>query len=311
MIVGVALIAEGELTMGGLIACSILGGHAVAPLGQIAALLTRLSSTRTAYRQLNEIMRQPAEGPAGEALRAGRLKGAIAFKDVTFTYPGAPEPALKDVNFAIAPGERVALLGPIGSGKSTIARLIMGLYPPDTGLVLIDGIDIRQYDPERLRAQIGATMQDVFLLTGSVRDNIALGRAHVNDEEMVRAASVSGTHKFMANLTNGYDLKLADRGEGLSGGQRQSIALARALAGNPAILLLDEPSSAFDAGNEAILIRNLRGEVNGKTLVVVTHRPPVLALVDRIIIMESGRVSADGPRDEILKRITGPRKATA
>ena len=187
----------------------------------------------------------------------------------------------------------------------------MGLYPPDTGLVLIDGIDIRQYDPERVRAQLGATMQDVFLLTGSVRDNIALGRAHVDDEEMVRAASVTGTHSFMANLTNGYDLKLADRGEGLSGGQRQSIALARALAGNPAILLLDEPSSAFDAGNEAILIRNLRGEVNGKTLVVVTHRPPVLALVDRIIIMESGRVSADGPRDEILKRITGPRKATA
>ncbi len=311
VVVGVGLIAKQELTMGGLIACSILAGRAVAPLGQIAGLLTRVATTRTAYRQLNEIMRQPAEGPQGAGLQVAEVRGAIAFKDVTFTYPGAAEPALRDVSFAINPGERVALLGPIGSGKSTVARLIMGLYPPDTGLVLIDGVDIRQYDPETLRSRIGATMQEVVLLTGSVRDNIALGRAEVNDEEMLRVAGITGTHSFMAKLTNGYDLKLADRGEGLSGGQRQSIALARALAGNPTILLFDEPSSAFDSGNEAGLIQRLKDEVQGKTMVVVTHRPPVLALVDRIIIMDGGRITADGPRDEILKRISGPRKATA
>jgi ATP-binding cassette subfamily C protein LapB len=309
VIVGVGLIAEQKLTMGGLIACSILAGRAVAPLAQISQLLSRMTSTRTAYRQLNELMSTPAEGPEGEGLKLSNVKGRIEFRNVSFRYPGAPERALESLNFTVEPGEHVALLGRVGSGKSTIARLVLGLYPPEDGLVMLDGSDIRQLDPLDFRERIGAVLQESVLLTGSVRENIALGRADVGDEEMVRAAELSGTHAFMGQIANGYDLRLADRGEGLSGGQRQSIAVARALAGRPAILLLDEPSSAMDSQTEIALIQRLQEELKGRTLILITHRPPLLALVSRIILLDKGRVAADGPRDEVLKQISRPKAA--
>lgn len=304
VIVGVGKIATNDLTMGGLIACSILAGRAMAPLAQIAQLLSRMTATRTAYRQLDDMMTRPAEGPEGEALRLGRVTGRIEFRGVSFRYPGASENALNGVSFTIQPGEHVAILGRVGSGKSTIAKLILGLYPPSDGLVLIDGTDIRQLDPKSLRANIGAAMQESVLLTGSVRDNITLGRAGIDDEAMVRAAQMSGTHDFMGQIANGYDLRLADRGEGLSGGQRQSIALARALADKPPILVFDEPSSAMDSQTETGLIARLQAELKGRTLVLITHRPPLLALCDRIILLDQGRVVADGPRDQTLKQIT-------
>ncbi|HZF44332.1 MAG TPA: type I secretion system permease/ATPase [Sphingomonadaceae bacterium] len=309
VIVGVGLIATNDLTMGGLIACSILGGRAMAPLAQISQLLSRLSATRTAYRQLNELMRRPAEGPAGEALKLGRVKGRIEFKSVDFRYPGAAEKALDGVSFTIQPGEHVAILGRVGSGKSTVARLILGLYPPEDGLIMVDGTDIRQMDPESLRSNIGAALQESVLLTGSVRDNIMLGRAGIDDEAMIRAAQISGTHEFMGQIVNGYDLRLADRGEGLSGGQRQSIAVARALAGQPPVMLFDEPSSAMDSQTETALIARLRVELQDRTFVLITHRPPLLALCDRVILLDRGRVMLDGPRDEVLKKISGPRPA--
>lgn len=303
VIIGVNMIQNQSLSLGGLIACSILSGRAVAPLGQIAGLLTRITMTRAAYRQINEMMETPAEGPAENPLQLAKVDGRIEFRNVDFRYPGAPEKALKDVSFTIQPGERVAVLGRVGSGKSTVAKLILGLFPPEDGLVMLDGTDIRQLQPSKMRAFIGSAMQENILLSGSVRENIMLGRAGIDDEEMIRAATISGTHQFMGRVANGYDLRLADRGEGLSGGQRQSIAIARAIAGKPAVFVLDEPTSAMDSQTEAALLERITSELQNRTLVLITHRPPMLRLVSRIILMDGGRVVADGPRDAILKRM--------
>jgi ATP-binding cassette subfamily C protein LapB len=213
------------------------------------------------------------------------------------------------VSFTIQPGEHVALLGRVGSGKSTIARLVLSLYEPEDGLVMIDGTDIRQLSPESLRRNVGAALQESVLLTGSVRENIVLNREGIGDEEMIRAAELSGTHQFMGAIANGYDLRLADRGEGLSGGQRQSISIARALAASPQILVFDEPSSAMDSQTETGLIQRLQQELKGRTLVLITHRPPLLQLVDRILLIDKGKVALDGPRDQVLKQITRPQAA--
>lgn len=303
VILGVFKIADQSLTMGGLIACSILAGRAVSPLGTIAHLLTRINAARTAYQQINQMMEQPPEGPAGEGLRLPNMQGDIEFRDVDFRYPGAPELALSRVSFKVEAGEHVALIGPIGSGKSTIARLIIGLYPPTSGLVLIDGTDIRQLTTASLRAKVGALFQDTALLTGTIRDNIMLGREDVGEEEMLRASKLAMVHDFVSRMPNGYDLKLADRGEGLSGGQRQSIAMARALVGQPPIIVFDEPTSSVDTETEARLMQNLRKEFEGRTLLLITHRPSLLALVDRVILLANGRVVLDGTPDTISQKV--------
>jgi ATP-binding cassette, subfamily C, bacterial LapB len=204
VIAGVGMIASQSLTMGGLIACSILSGRAVAPLAQIATLLSRLTMTRTAYRQLDKFMETPSEGQGADSLALDKVAGQIEFRAVHFTYPGATEAALNGVSFQITPGEKVAILGRVGSGKSTIARIILGLYPPESGLVLVDGTEVRQLNADRLRRHIGSVLQDTVLLSGTVRDNIALDRAHVDDEELLRAARLSGTHDFMGRLANGW-----------------------------------------------------------------------------------------------------------
>ncbi len=304
VIVGVYMIANRELTMGSLVATSILAGRCVAPLGQIANLLTRLSHTRSAYGHLDRLMQGGGEARAdNEYLRRPSLDGGIEFRNVTFRYPGATARALDDVSFNIAPGERVAIVGRVGSGKSTIARLILGLYEPSDGAVLVDGADVRQLHPDDLRHNIGAVLQDVFLLSGTVRENISLGEPMIDDAAVLRAAKLSGTHDFIGQVPNGYDLRLADRGEGLSGGQRQSIAIARALAHERAILLFDEPTSAMDIQSENALISRLELELRGRTVVLVTHRQSMLKLVDRIIILDKGKVVAAGPRDDVLKSV--------
>ena len=303
VIVGVFQVADNQLTLGGLIACSILAGRAVAPLAQISQLVGRITATRTAYRHVRQLMDQPKEGPEGEPMELATTQGAIELRGVTFAYPGGSAPALENVNLKIEPGEHVALLGRVGSGKSTIARLMLGLYPPQEGMVLIDGVDLAQFDPYSLRAQIGSVLQEPALFSGTIRENIVLERPFIDSEEMLRSSRVSGTDLFVSRISNGYDLRLVDRGDGLSGGQRQSIAVARALAGKPPIVIMDEPTSAMDAQTEADLIGRLESELKGRTLVMVTHRQPLLKLVDRIIIMDRGKVVADGPRDKVLKKL--------
>jgi ATP-binding cassette, subfamily C, bacterial LapB len=304
VIMGAIMITENELTMGGLIACSMLGGRAIAPLSQIANLLSRLVAVKTSYRQLNALVQTPSEMQNG-GLRPSALAGGIAFRNVGFAYPGADQASLSDVSFSIQPGEKVALLGRVGSGKSTVSRIIAGLYSPQEGQVLIDGTEIRQLDMDSYRDKLGYCLQDTVLLSGTVRDNIRLGHDAIDDDEMLRVAQISGTHDFMGRLANGYDLILSDRGESLSGGQRQSIAIARALAGRPKIVLLDEPSSAMDNQTEQGLIQRLENELKDRTVILVTHRLPLLKMVTRVILMDQGKIVADGPRDEILKKLMG------
>lgn len=301
---GVYLIVDQQLTSGALIAVSILAGRCVAPLGQVAGLLTRLSSTRAAYERLDKFMTAGGEVEEGASpVRRKRLDGSIAFKNVVFHYPGSKTRVLDDVSFTIEPGEKVAIVGRVGSGKSTIARLVLGLYQPSEGQVLIDGADVRQLHPDDLRRNIGSVLQDVTLFSGSIRDNIALGDAAVDDAALLRLAKLSGTHDFVGQLANGYDLKLADRGEGLSGGQRQSIAIARALGQNPPIVIFDEPTSAMDSQSENALVSRMEAELKGKTFLLVTHRQPMLKLVDRIIILNAGKIAVQGPRDDVLRSL--------
>lgn len=303
VIAGVFLIASHDLTTGGLIACSILAGRAVQPLGTIAQLLSRLSATQTAYRQLNAMMMTPSEGPVSGALKPAMFAGRIEFRNVEFKYPGATEKSLDGINLVIEPGQKVALLGRVGSGKSTMTRLILGLYDPQEGVVTIDGTDVRQLDPDTLRRNIGVALQEPTLLSGSVRENITLDRPGVGDEEMLRASELAGSHAFMGKITNGYDLRLADRGEGLSGGQKQTISLARALVGMPPIMIFDEPTSAMDAQTENALIERLQAELAGRTVVLISHRTALLRLVDRIIIVDGGKIITDGPRDQVLAQL--------
>lgn len=310
VIFGVFAIANQTLTLGGLIACSILAGRVVAPLNTIASLLTRLNAARTAYRQINMFMDQPVEGPSGSGLPIGHIDGAIEFRNVDFRYPNAPELALSDISFRIEKGEHVGLFGPIGSGKSTIARLMIGLYPPSSGLVLIDGTDIRQLSPSDLRGKIGALLQDNVLLTGSIRENILLGRKEVSDDEMLRASKVTLAHEFISRFPSGYDLNLADRGESLSGGQRQSIAMTRALIGKPPILVMDEPTSSVDADTEKRLMANLQEEFKGRTLLLITHRPSLVRMVDRILMVSNGKLVLDGTPDSIRNQVANIRSAT-
>lgn len=296
---GVFLIAEGSLSMGALIAGVILTGRCLAPLGQIAQTLARLQQARAAYRALDRLMSAPVDRPLSRRyLSRPDLKGSIMFEGVSFTYPGADVPTIENVSFAIAPGERVAILGRSGSGKSTLARLLLGLYEPVSGRVLIDETDTRQIDPAELRAAMGAVLQEAWLFAGSVRDNIAVTRPAADDQEILDAAKLAGAHDFLSQHPRGYDLVLKERGESLSGGQRQMLCLARALLGGPKMLVLDEPTSAMDLQSEAALIARLKPALNGRTSVIITHRPQLLALVGRVIVMERGKIVQDVPRSE-------------
>ncbi|QPC98290.1 type I secretion system permease/ATPase [Qipengyuania soli] len=310
VIVGVFSLADNRLTMGGLIACSILAGRAIAPLAQISQLVSRITATRTAYRQVRALMERPPEGPGADAIELDKPRGEIELRNVAFQYPGATNKALDGVSLKIAPGEKVGLIGRVGSGKSTLARMILGLYPPQEGMVLFDGIDIAQLAPASLRNSVASVLQEPALFSGTIRENIVLGRNAVDDEEMLRVARLSGTDAFASRIPRGYDLRLVDRGEGLSGGQRQSIAIARALAGKPPVVVMDEPTSAMDAQTEADLIARLKDEFAKRTLIVVTHRQPLLTLVDRLVVVDDGKIMADGPRDEVLSKLARAARGT-
>jgi ATP-binding cassette subfamily C protein LapB len=302
VVYGAVLVISGEITSGVLIAAVILTGRALAPLALISQALTRLHQARSSYRSLEELMNAPGEHPVErQFLARPTLSGEISFQNVTFAYPDQQGAALDDVSFDITPGERVAILGPIGSGKSTIARLLLGLYKPTAGSVLADGIDIRQIDPTDLRRNIGAVLQEPWLLSGSLRENIALGAVRPRDEEILEAARLAGVEAFASRHPEGYEMRLGERGQGLSGGQRQAVVLARALMGDPPILLLDEPTAAMDVQSEAALIQRLKSARPGRTMVLITHRVSLLDLVDRVIVIDAGKVVADGPKSLVAR----------
>ena len=225
------------------------------------------------------------------------------FKDVSFRYPGAPVAAIHNVSFTIEPGERVGIIGRVGSGKSTLHKLLLGLYEPDEGSILFDGTESRQIDPVDLRRNIGCVPQEVELFRGSVRDNITIGTPQASDAAVLRAAELATADDFVSRHPMGYDLPVGERGESLSGGQRQAIAAARAILHEPAIVLLDEPTSSMDSGAEARLKKNFGAALSGKTLILITHRASLLSLVDRLIVLEAGAVLADGPKEAVLKAI--------
>ena len=304
---GVFLVTEGQASMGALVASVMLTGRALAPLGQLAQTLTRVNQARSAYRNLNTLMQAESERPAGRNwINRSGFNGQISFSNVHFSYPDQSEDTLNGVSFTINPGEKVAILGQIGSGKSTIARLLLGLYAPRVGSVLLDGLDIRQIDPGDLRRNIGSVLQDVWLFSGSVRENIASGAIRPRDEDLVEAGHVAGVEDFVAHNPGGYDLRIAERGEGLSGGQKQAIALARALIGRPPVLLLDEPTSAMDVKTEAQVIQRLKQATQDTTMVIVTHRTSLLNLVDRVIVIEGGKIGADGPKSLLTQHSRRP-----
>ena len=312
IVIGVYLIAERQLTMGALIACSMLSSRAMAPAGQIIGLMLQYQGARTALESLDKVMAQPMEREHGESLVHRReFSGEIEFRNVRFAYPDHKDHALDGVSFKINPGDRVALIGRVGSGKTTLQKLILGLYQPSEGAVLIDGIDVRQLDPADLRRNVGYVSQDVTLFYGTLRENIAFGLPYADDSAVVAAAETAGLADFINRHPRGFDMQVGERGEMLSGGQRQSVGIARAVLHNAPLLLLDEPTSAMDFSTEATVTQRISQFARGKTVVLVTHRTSMLALVNRVIVIDNGKVVADGPRERILEALQAGRIAKA
>jgi len=308
---GVYLIHAGYLSMGGLIAVTMLGGRAIMPLGQAVGLLMQYQNARTALESLEKLMSDPVERGDDEFIHRPELNGDIEFRDVSFSYPGQAEPALKNVSFSIRAGEKVVVIGRTGSGKSTLQRLILGLYKPTDGVIRIDGIDQRQLDPADLRRNIGFVGQDATLFYGTLRENISIGAPYADDSAVVHAAEIAGLSQFVNRHPQGFDMLIGERGESLSGGQRQEVAIARAVLMDPPILLMDEPSSAMDFSTEHQFKLRLRQYAAHKTLVIVTHRTSLLELADRIIVVDDGKVVADGPREKVVEALQSGRVGRA
>lgn len=301
---GTYIIADQKLTMGALIAAVILAGRTMAPLASIAGLLTKWSQSKESLERLDELMRSPVERPVGQTfISMPVMKGHIEFRDVVFRYPHQKTPALNAVSLTVGQGDHVGVIGAVGSGKTTLERLILNLYQPEAGSVQIDGVDVRQIDPADLRRNIGVVQQTPYLFFGTVRENITLGHESVPDSAVLRAAEMAGVMNFLRDSEAGLDTQIGERGENLSGGQRQAIAIARALLYDPPILLLDEPTASIDPGSERRLYTHLKEIIKGKTVLLVTHRSAVLGLVDRLVLMDRGRVIAVGPRDEVIKKL--------
>ncbi len=304
IILGVYRIGLGELTMGGLIACSMLLSRALAPFAQVAGLMTNYHNAITALHSLDGVMQREVERPEdANFVSRPHFKGEIEFKDVCFSYPDDEGQAIRNVSFHIRPGEHVAILGRIGSGKSTVQKLILGLYRPTSGAILIDGVDSRQLDPAELRRCIGYVPQDLTLFYGSLRDNITIAAPYVDDAALLAAAELSGMDEFVDAHPRGFDMLIGERGESLSGGQRQCVALARAVVNDPPMLLLDEPTGSMDFSSEEHVKTKLRSYAAHKTMLVITHRTSLFEIVERIIVMDKGKVVADGAKAQVIEAL--------
>lgn len=308
VIVGVYLLIDNQVSMGGIIAASMLAGRAMAPFGQVAGLLLQYHNAKSGLASIEKHMQTKPERAEDSAfLHRNGFQGTIEFKDVSFSYPGQQQSVLSNVSFKITAGEKVAFIGRVGSGKSTIQRLILGLYKPTEGAILIDGIDLRQIDPAELRRAAGFVSQDVSLFYGTLKENIALGAPFADDQDVIAAAEVAGVTEFANRNPRGFDMLIGERGESLSGGQRQAVGIARAVLNDAPILLLDEPSSAMDHQSEDILKARLRRFTTSKTVILVTHRTSLLELVDRLIVIDNGQIMADGPKAQVVEALQSGR----
>ena len=312
IVAGVYLIHERMLTMGGLIAVTMLGGRAMAPLGQAVGLLMQFQNARLSLETLDKLMAQPVERPDAAAfIHRPEIQGEIEFRNVSFNYPGQGEAALQNVSLRIAPGEHVVVLGRTGSGKTTLQKLMLGLYQPSDGVVRIDGIDLRQLDPADLRRNVGFVGQDATLFYGTLRENISIGAPYADDSAIVAAAEVGGLTQFVNRHPKGFDMLIGERGESLSGGQRQEVAIARAVLMDPPVLFFDEPTSAMDFSTEHGFKERLKRFAAHKTMVIVTHRTSLIDLATRIIVVDDGRIVADGPREQVVEALQSGRVGRA
>lgn len=308
ILAGVYQISAGVMTMGALIASVMLSTRGLTPMAQIAQLATRYNQTRSALTTLGEIMQMPTENPEERRfLNRDGFNGHMRFNRVAFHYPDQKSWALHDISLEIQPGERVAIIGRIGSGKSTLGRLMSAFYEANEGEVLLDNIDIRQLSPSHVRHRIGVVPQDITLFYGTLRENLTLGVPWVDDSKVLQAAERAGVMEFCNRHPEGLDMPIAERGANLSGGQRQSIALARALLLEPEVLIMDEPTASMDNTTEARLRHQLRQVVEGKTLVLITHKSSMLELVDRLVILDKGRIVADGPKESVQEALRSGR----
>jgi ATP-binding cassette subfamily C protein LapB len=301
VLLGMYLVADKALSMGALIAAVLLSSRALAPVAQVASLVNKYHAAKSAYRDLDGFMRQPVERPRDKKfLHRPVLHGNVALRDVGFSYPRTQRPVLSGVTLSIREGDKIAVVGRIGSGKSTLVKLLLGFYEPGEGTILLDDTDLRQIDPADLRRNVAYMGQDTALLSGTIRENLVMGRPQATDAEVLAAAEMTGVHDFVRRHPLGYDAPVGERGEGLSGGQRQALALARTLLPGAPMLVLDEPTNAMDAGSEERVLKGLEDYARDKTLIIVTHKPALLRLVNRVIVMEGGRVAADGMRDQVI-----------
>jgi ATP-binding cassette subfamily C protein LapB len=308
VIAGVYLINERMLTMGGLIACTMLAGRAMAPLGQVVGLLMQFENAKTSLASLEKVMTMPGERADESAfVHRAEIHGDIEFRNVSFSYPGNNQEVLRNVSFRIKPGERVVVLGRVGSGKTTLHKLMLGLYQPTEGAIFLDGVDLRQLDPADLRRNVGYVEQDTLLFYGSLRENIALRAPYADDIAIVTAAEVGGLTGFVNRHPQGYDMVIGERGASLSGGQRQGVAIARAVLLDPTVLLLDEPTSSMDFTSESQFKDSLRRFMQNKTMVIVTHRLSLIDMADRMIVIDDGKVVRDGPRQQVMEALQSGR----
>jgi ATP-binding cassette subfamily C protein LapB len=306
IVLGVYLIKAGELTMGGLIAVNILASRSIAPMAQAVSLMINFGQMKSALQSLNEFMDLEIERPEDKKfIRRPEFRGEIEFKGVSFSYPGEEKKALTNINFKLKPGERVGIIGQVGSGKSTISKILLGLYEPDDGAVFIDGLDIKQIDPADLRHNFCYVPQDVVLFSGTVRDNITLKSPHADDAAIIQAANIGGVNTFTDRHPMGMDLQVGERGFNLSGGQRQSVAVAMGFVEPSPIVLLDEPTNSMDFNTELKVITNLKEATAEKTTLIITHKPSILEIVNRIIVMDNGSVVMDGPKEQVLAKLGG------
>ncbi|QKZ06232.1 type I secretion system permease/ATPase [Pseudomonas eucalypticola] len=304
IVAGVYTIIAGNLSVGALVASYMLSSRVLAPLGQIAGLITRYQQAQLTMVSTDALMALPQErDPRQRPLERTQLQGALAVSQVTFRYTGQNAPALGNVSFSMHAGERIGIIGRSGSGKSTLARLVMGFYEPEEGQVLLDNLDLRQLDVADLRQQVGYVAHDLPLLAGSLRDNLTMGARYVSDSRMLEVAEMTGVTELARQHPQGFDRPVGERGQLLSGGQRQAVLLARALLLDPPIMVLDEPTSHMDNASEDALRLRLHNWVVGKTVLLVTHRTSMLSLVDRLVVLDNGRIVADGPKEAVIEAL--------